>query len=61
MHETTGQDGRAALLRRLALKRRRRRVTRVKLEILKYPETDTDEEMLAETDEAVEKTEEDDA
>ena len=30
-----------------------------KLEVLKYPETDTDEELLAETDEQVEKTEED--
>ena len=56
-----GQQIEADGCRATILKRRRRRVTRVKLEILKYPETDTDEEMLAETDEAVEKTEEDDA
>lgn len=55
-----GQQIEADGCRATILKRRRRRVTRVKLEILKYPETDTDEEMLAETDEAVEKTEEDD-
>ena len=40
------------------LKRRKRRVTSVLLEVLKYPETDTDEELIAETDEQVEKTEE---
>jgi hypothetical protein len=34
-------------------------VTLVRLEVLKHPETDTDEELLAETDEQVEKTEED--
>ena len=55
-----GQQIEADGCRATILKRRRRRVTRVKLEILKYPETDTDEELLAETDEAVEKTEEDD-
>lgn len=55
-----GQQIEADGCRATILKRRRRRVTRVKLEILKYPETDTDEELLAETDEAIEKTEEDD-
>ena len=40
------------------MKRRKRRVTQVKLEILSRPETDSDEELIAETDEAVEKTEE---
>ena len=55
-----GQQIEADGCRATILKRRRRRVTRVKLEILKYPETDSDEELLAETDEAVEKTEEDD-
>ena len=47
--------------RATVLKRRHRRVTLVRLEILERPETDTDEEILAETDEAVERTEEDDA
>ena len=55
-----GQQIEADGCRATILNRRRRRVTRVKLEILKYPDTDTDEELLAETDEAVEKTEEDD-
>lgn len=55
-----GQQIEADGCRATILKRRRRRVTRVKLEILKYPETDSDAELLAETDEAVEKTEEDD-
>lgn len=54
-----GQQIEADGCRATILNRRKRRVTRVKLEILKYPETDTDEELLAETDEAVEKTEED--
>jgi hypothetical protein len=43
------------------LKRRRRRVTLVRLEVLERPAADTDEELIAETDEAVERTEEDDA
>ena len=54
-----GQQIEADGCRATILKRRRRRVMSVKLEILEYPETDSDEELLAETDEAVEKTEED--
>jgi len=53
-----GQEIEADGCRATILKRRRRRVTLVKLEVLKYPETDTDDELIAETDEAVEKTEE---
>ena len=53
-----GQQIEAQGCRATILKRRKRRVTSVKLEVLAYPETDTDEELLAETDEAVEKTEE---
>ena len=52
-------DGRPHAILRI-LKRRRRRVVQVKLEVMEYPEVDTDEELLAETDEAVERTEEDD-
>ena len=48
-------------MRATVLKRRKRRVTLVRLEVLERPGADTDEELLAETDEAVEKTEEDDA
>lgn len=44
--------------RATVLARRKRRVTSVRLEVLKYPETGSDEELIAETDEAVEKTEE---
>ncbi len=54
-----GQQIEADGCRATILNRRRRRVTRVKLEILRYPETDSDDELLAETDEAVEKAEED--
>lgn len=53
-----GQQIEAQGCRATILKRRKHRVTSVKLEVLSYPETDTDEELLAETDEAVEKTEE---
>lgn len=56
-----GQEIEAQGCRATILKRRKRRVTSVQLEVLEYPETDTDEELLAETDEAVEKTEEDNA
>ena len=56
-----GQEIEADGCRATVLKRRRRRVTLVKLEVLKRPEADTDEEIIAETDEAVERTEEDDA
>ncbi len=41
------------------LKRRRHRVELVKLEVLEFPMPDTDAELIAETDEAVEKTRED--
>ena len=44
--------------RATVLARRKRRVTSVRLEVLKYPEAGSDEELIAETDEAVEKTEE---
>ena len=56
-----GQEIEADGCRATVLKRRRRRVTLVKLEVLRRPEADTDEEIIAETDEAVERTEEDDA
>jgi CBS domain containing-hemolysin-like protein len=56
-----GQEIEADGCRATVLKRRRRRVTLVKLEVLERPEADTDEEIIAETDEAIERTEEDDA
>ena len=56
-----GQEIEADGCRATALKRRRRRVTLVRLEVLEHPVADTDEEIIAETDEAVERTEEDDA
>ncbi|MGN0852506.1 MAG: hemolysin family protein [Kiritimatiellia bacterium] len=56
-----GQTFEAQGCRATVLKRRKRRVTSVRLEVLAYPETDSDEDLLAETDEAVEKTEEDNA
>ena len=56
-----GQEIEADGCRATVLKRRRRRVTLVKLEVLTRPEADTDEEIIAETDEAVERTEEDDS
>ena len=40
------------------LKRRRRRVSLVRLEVVEFPEAESDEDILAETDEAVKKTEE---
>ena len=55
-----GQEIEADGCRATVLKRRHRRVTLVRLEILERPAADTDEEILADTDEAVEKTEEDD-
>lgn len=54
-----GQEIEADGCRATVLKRRHRRVTLVKLEVLEHPADDTDEEILADTDEAVEKTEED--
>lgn len=53
-----GQQIEAQGCRATILKRRRRRVTLVRLEVLKHPEADTDDELIAETDEQVEKTEE---
>lgn len=53
-----GQRIEAQGCRATVLKRRKRRVALVELEVLKYPEADTDEEIIAETDEQVEKTEE---
>jgi len=55
-----GQEIEADGCRATILKRRKRRIDLVRLEVLRYPAVDTDAEMLAETDEAVEKTEEDD-
>jgi len=55
-----GQEIEADGCRATVLKRRHRRVTLVQLEVLKRPEVDSDEEILADTDEAVERTEEDD-
>lgn len=46
--------------RATVLERKRRRVVRVKLEVLKYPKAESDYNLLKETDEAVRKTEEDD-
>ena len=54
-----GQEIEAEGCRATVRKRRRRRVTLVELEVLEYPGAETDAELLAETDEAVEKTEED--
>ena len=54
-----GQQIEAQGCRATVLKRRRRRVTLVKFEILSRPKADTDEEIIADTDEAVERTEED--
>ena len=56
-----GQQIEADGVRATVLKRRHRRVTLARLEILSRPKADTDEEIIAETDEAVEKTREDDA
>ena len=56
-----GQEIEADGCRATILKRRRRRVTLVRLEVVNFPSADTDENILRETDEEVEKTEEDDA
>ena len=55
-----GQEVEADGCRATVLKRRRRRVTRVRLEVLAREAAGTDEEIIADTDEAVERTEEDD-
>ena len=54
-----GQEIEADGCRATVLKRRRRRVTQVRLEVLKRAVAGTDEEIVAETDEAVRRTEED--
>ena len=56
-----GQEIEADGCRATVLKRRRRRVTLVRIEVLEREEGSTDEELIADTDEAVERTEEDDA
>ena len=56
-----GQEIEADGCRATVLKRRRRRVTLVRLEVLTRAAALDDEEILADTDEAVERTEEDDA
>lgn len=53
-----GQEIEADDCRVTILKRRRRRVTLVRIEVIKHPEAESDAEILAETDEAVEKVEE---
>ena len=53
-----GQEIVADGCRVTVLKRRHRRVTFVRLEVVERPKAETDAEILAETDEAVEKTEE---
>ena len=53
-----GQEIVADGCRVTVLKRRHRRVTSVRLEVVERPKAETDAEILAETDEAVEKTEE---
>ena len=54
-----GQEIEADGCRATVLKRRRRRVTQVRLEVLTRAAAGTDEEIVAETDEAVRRTEED--
>ncbi len=56
-----GQEIEADGCRATVLKRRHRRVTLVRLEVLSRKTEDDDAAILAETDEAVERTEEDDA
>ena len=53
-----GQEIVADGCRVTVLKRRHRRVALVRLEVVERPQVETDEEILAETDEAVEKAEE---
>jgi putative hemolysin len=54
-----GQEIVADGCRAKILKRRRHRVVSVRLEVVSYPKADSDMDIIAETDEAVEKTEED--
>jgi len=55
-----GQYVEADGCRATVLKRRLHRVVQVKLEVQSFPEVDSDQDLLEETDEAVRKTEEDD-
>ena len=55
-----GQEIEADGCRATILRRRHRRVTLVKLEVLDFPPAASDEHIIEETDEEVEKTEEDD-
>lgn len=54
-----GQQIEADGCRATVLRRRKRRVVQVKLEVVEFPKTASDAEMLAETDLAVRRTEED--
>ncbi|MBR2981818.1 MAG: HlyC/CorC family transporter [Kiritimatiellae bacterium] len=54
-----GQQVEADGCRATILKRRRRRVVSVLLEVIDYPEADSDMEIIADTDEEAEKTEDD--
>ena len=56
-----GQEIEADGCRATVLKRRGKRVTLVRFEVLSRPSTTSDEELIEETDAAVERTEEDDA
>ncbi len=56
-----GQEIEADGCRATVLRRRGHRVASVKLEVLAYPEASSDAELIAETDEQVEKTEEENA
>ena len=56
-----GQQIEADGCRATILRRRRRRVTLVRLEVLAFPGAGTDEDIMEETDDEVEKTEEDNA
>ena len=56
-----GQQVEADGCRATILRRRRRRVTLVRLEVLAFPVASSDEDIMEETDDEVEKTEEDNA
>lgn len=52
-----GQEIQANGCRATILKRRKRRVSLVRLEVIEFPKAESDDDILAETDEAVEKVE----
>ena len=54
-----GQEITADGCRATVLRRRKHRVTSVRLEVLSRPASESDEEIIADTDESVERTEED--